>query len=164
VIPDARLIAVLREPVARAISGYHHAVRVGDERRGIDVALDPDAAEPLAPDADIAWYDDAACPARRRGYLARGRYVDQLERWFAEFPRSQLLVIESGVVRGGRVPAPVMDFLELPATDGLRAVGDRNVGSYELAAPALVARLTDYFRPYNARLFSLLGVDWGWST
>jgi len=157
------LIAVLRDPVARAISGYHHAVRMGDEHRPIDVALDPDAAEVLPPPSDAAWYDAPRCPARLHGYLARGRYAEQLERWLAVFPREQLLVIGSDALRGGRVPAEVLTFLGLPG-EGASAVPDRNVGAYAAPASGIESRLVDYFRPYNARLGSLLGTEVPWPT
>ena len=161
VLPDVRLIAVLREPAARAISGYHHAVRMGDETRPIEVALDPAAAEPLAPPAEAAWYDGSRCPARLRGYLARGRYAEQLERWLAEFGRGQVLVLESSTLRSGRVPATVLAFLDLPP-DLAPTVADRNVGAYGPPATMIEATLREYFRPHNERLFSLLGVDWPW--
>ena len=160
-VPDVRLIAVLRDPVARAISGYHHAVRVGDERRPIEEALDPAAAEVLPPPSEAAWYDAARCPARLHGYLARGRYAEQLERWLAVFPRGQLLVLESDALRGGSVPAAVLAFLGLP-DDAAPAVPDRNVGAYAAPALGIEARLVDYFRPHNARLGSLLGFQLPW--
>lgn len=161
-VPDVRLIAVLRDPVARAISGYHHAVRVGDERRPIEEALDPSAAETLPPVSDAAWYDAPRCPARLHGYLARGRYAEQLERWFAVFGRDRVLVLESDALRGGRVPPEVLALLGLPDA-GAPAVADRNVGAYVAPVSGIEARLAEYFRPYNARLFSLLGIELPWS-
>jgi len=163
VVPDARLIVALRDPVTRAISGYHHAVRVGDEQRPIEVALDPTAAEVLAPATDAAWYDAAACPVRLRGYLARGRYAEQLERWLAVFPRAQLLVVDSDALRGGRVPADVLAFLDLPA-DGVAPVADRNVGAYAAPTSGIEGPLREYFRPHDERLASLLGIELPWST
>jgi len=79
------------------------------------------------------------------------------------FPRDQILVLESDGLRDGRVPAEVLAFLGLPP-DPAPAVPDRNVGAYSATATAIEAALTDYFRPHNARLFALLGEDWGWPT
>jgi len=162
-VPEVRLIAVLRDPVARAVSGYHHAVRMGDEDRPIEVALDPANAEAAPAAAGAAWYDSAQCPVRRRGYLVRGRYAEQLDRWLAHFPREQLLVLDSDALRGGRVPATVLEFLRLPDA-GPPAVEDRNVGAYPPAPPVVEATLREYFRPHNARLTSLLGIELPWAT
>jgi hypothetical protein len=162
-VPDARLLAVLREPAARAISGYHHAVRVGDETRPIEVALDPAAVEDLPPASAAAWYDAPTCPLRLHGYLARSRYAEQLERWLAVFPREQLLVVDSDTLREGRVPDAVLAFLDLPrASDA--AVPDRNVGAYAAPSSDLEATLREYFRPYDERLASLLGIELPWAT
>jgi len=162
-VPDARLIVVLRDPVARSISGYHHAVRVGDETRPIELALDPGAAEDLPPVSAAAWYDAPTCPLRLHGYLARSRYAEQLERWLAEFPRAQLLVLDSDTLRGGRVPDEVLTFLGLPVSSDA-AVPDRNVGAYAAPATDLEAMLREYFRPHDERLVSLLGIELPWAT
>jgi hypothetical protein len=159
-VPDARLIAVLRDPVERAISGYHHQVRHGHEHRPIELALDPRHAVVTAPETDDRWYD-APGPARRLTYLARGHYAEQLERWFSCFAREQVLVLESTALRAGSLPAAVLSFLGLPR-DAVPAVADQNVGSYARPASAVERMLRDYYRPHNERLFSLLGVTWDW--
>jgi len=38
--------------------------------------------------------DSCPEPAKAGGYVARGRYAEQLERWFQHFPRSQFLIVE----------------------------------------------------------------------
>jgi hypothetical protein len=161
VVPAARLVVLLREPVSRAISSYHHAVRRGFESRPIEAALDPAAAEVLPPATDVGWYDDVASPARRRGYLARGRYAEQLERWFAQFPREQFLVLESGAMRVAGVPPDVCAFLGLAVHESAATL-DRNIGAYAPPPAHLVATLREYYRPHNARLFELLDTDFGW--
>ena len=97
-----------------------------------------------------------------RGYLARGRYAEQLERWWARFPRDQLLVIESSELAAGDAFERVLQFLGLDATTGATVTPDRNVGSYTAPPPALVDRLAEHFAPHNERLFALLGRRWDW--
>jgi hypothetical protein len=163
-VPQARLIVILRDPVERAVSGYHHAVRMGNETRPIDVALDPTNAEDL-PAVDVVgavdWYDDPACPARLRGYLARGRYAEQLERWFAVLAREQVLVLETRELARGVALATTLDFLGLTRTEADRE-SDRNVGTYEPPDPAIERSLRAYFAPHNARLVRLLDRDFDW--
>lgn len=81
-VPDARLIAVLRQPVDRAYSQWLHFRQEGLERIS---------------DFETAW---RAGPDRvARGwspvwlYRERGFYGEQLGRWLACFPREQLLVL-----------------------------------------------------------------------
>lgn len=160
-LPDVRLVVVLRDPVARAISGFHHAVRHGDEDRPIEVALDPDHTEPIGAPDDAAWWDGDNV-VRRRGYLERGDYAPQLARWLEQFPREQLLVLESAAVPDGSAAAAVTDFLGLApmATVPLAA---RNVGDYDPTSVTTVEqRLREHFAPRNAALADLLGRTFPW--
>jgi hypothetical protein len=84
VLPDARLLVILRDPVARAWSHYWHQVRRGREKLGFEEALE-------AEEKRLASGD----PNRRThfSYLARGRYVEGLRRYVAHFERDQLCVV-----------------------------------------------------------------------
>lgn len=84
-LPDVRLIAILRDPVARAVSHHRMLVTRGRERRSFDEAI----AELLQP--------AALAGARRRpqeitGYVAWGEYGRILSGYFEVFHREQLLV------------------------------------------------------------------------
>jgi hypothetical protein len=75
-IPRAKFVAVLREPVSRAWSNYWFFCQLGVERRSWDAALRAEARGETVP-----------------GYLARGRYAAQLERWDATVGAERLLVL-----------------------------------------------------------------------
>jgi hypothetical protein len=80
VLPDARLIALLRHPVERAYSHWWHLTEVGEERRSFAAAIQDERRRK----------DDTVT---RDGYLARGRYHEQLERVAARYPRDRFLVL-----------------------------------------------------------------------
>jgi len=83
-LPDARIIAILREPVARAYSHYWFNRARGHEPLPFDAAL-------TAEDARLESTDEAT---RSRGsYFTRGLYVDQIERIYALFPRNQVHIL-----------------------------------------------------------------------
>ena len=75
VVPEARLVYVVRDPVARMQSMYMHQVSAGRERRRAEVAL----------------LDDR--------YLGPSRYGFQLAAFLDHFDRSQVLVIASEELR-----------------------------------------------------------------
>jgi hypothetical protein len=79
-IPDARLIAVLRNPVDRAYSHFLHMVRNGSEPL-------TDFARALR-EIETGGYQKRD----RRDYIGRGRYYDQLKRYFDTFGRDQVRV------------------------------------------------------------------------
>jgi len=74
-VPRARLVYVVRDPIARMQSMYMHQVSAGRERRRVEVAL----------------LDDR--------YLGPSRYGFQLAAFLDHFDRSQLLVIATEVLR-----------------------------------------------------------------
>lgn len=84
--PEARLIAVLRDPVARARS-YHRMSRMrGHEQRPFDVAI----RELLEPGA---LAESRARPNVGNSYVVLGEYGRLLQGYFDVFPREQLLVL-----------------------------------------------------------------------
>jgi hypothetical protein len=115
VVPEVKLIAVLRNPIERAILRYHLMVQLGKEQRSLEDALSADerrldAGQSFEPHV----YDDPNGPARHHTYLERGHYDEQLERWFRCFDRSQLLVLEARAVAVPDGIDRVLAFLELP--------------------------------------------------
>ena len=51
--PEAKIVALVRDPIERAVSNYRFSVANGYERRPIDAALDPQNLVPESP-ADVS--------------------------------------------------------------------------------------------------------------
>jgi hypothetical protein len=83
--PDVRLIAMLRDPVERAISSYWQTTLLGDDQRGLDEAL---GAE-LAPEALGAARGH---PTDGHQHIVAGEYGRILDDYLRFFPREQLFV------------------------------------------------------------------------
>src|SRR5215204_6554456 len=139
VAPQARLIALLRNPIDRAYSHYQMQVKRGLESRTFEEAIEQ----------------------QRSSYLPRGIYVDQLLRWFEFFSKEQMLVLKSEDFFEDPVETlkTVLDFLGLPewlpAESELRQ--RRHEGGYgEKMDPSTRHRLEAYFEPYNQKLYEYL--------
>ena len=163
-VPDARLVVLLRNPVDRAYSHYQHEVALGREPLSFDEAL---AAEERRLDGEVermlaepryfsdAWWNHT--------YRARGLYAEQLERWFAVFPREQLLVLTTDELATDTDAA----YLRVLEHVGVRPrslaayprVFERDYGAMEAETRG---RLADSFTEPNLRLYELLGRDLGW--
>jgi hypothetical protein len=164
-IPAVKLIAILRNPVDRAYSHYHHERRAQRESLSFGDAL---AAEDDRVDGEVAkiMADDTyhATAFRTNSYKARGIYVDQLQRWRVFFPAQQMLVLETGDLKSRyeQTMRQTVEFLGLSPC----AVTQRkwhNAHSYPPMDPGIREQLVDYFAPHNERLYEFLGVDYGWS-
>jgi lipopolysaccharide transport system ATP-binding protein len=165
-LPDVRLIALLREPIARAYSHYQLMRRQGRESLSFEDALAAEE-ERLAGEEERLLADPRHSSEKYRdyGYVARGLYADQLERWFTHFPRDQLLVLSSQdlFARPAEVYTETLAFLGLRPWLQCDFV-HRNLASYEPIDPALRARLEERFAEPNARLARLLNRDFGWKS
>jgi hypothetical protein len=164
-LPAAKLIVLLRDPVERALSSYQHQVR---RKRESLPFLEAMAAEPerLAPEIERMARDETynSTVHRHLSYLARGEYADQLASWLDVYPRQQLLVIRSEDFFDDTagIFAQVLAFLDLPAwlPSTFRQF---NAAEYPDMDPAIRRGLVEYFAPHNERLHQLLGRDFRWS-
>jgi hypothetical protein len=161
-IPDVKLIVLLREPVARSVSHYHHFCRLGNEGRSFEDA--------------IAWeYDFLSSGNRpllldspRRGsdplYLSLSAYAPQLEYWLSTFPREQLFIAPAEELFESReaVLTGLGRFLELRSPFPAQTIAAKQF-PYPEVEEETRRRLADLFAPYNRELESLLERPIAWS-
>jgi Sulfotransferase domain len=150
VIPRVRLIVLLRNPVDRAYSQYHHDTRTMQVSK---------RTAPRTFEEAIEQQDSS--------YLSRGIYVDQLLRWFEYFSKEQMLILKSEDFFEHPVETlkVVLTFLDLPdwQPEASELQQRRHTGTYKQKMdPSTRRRLEAYFEPYNQRLYECLDVDFGW--
>jgi hypothetical protein len=164
-MPQARMIVLLRDPVERAYSHYKERRTEGVEPLDFAAALaaeesrtagerDKLLADPNHHSEAFDWYS----------YRARGRYLEHLTPWLDHFDRGQLLFVASETLyrEPAATYAQILDFIglppyELPAYD---VFNDRPSAGMD---EAVRVELTEYYRPYNAALSSRLGMSFDWS-
>jgi hypothetical protein len=162
-VPDVRLIALVRNPIDRALSHYHHEVALGREQLRFEDAL---AQEDARLEGELermldpkyfshAWWNFT--------YLSRGRYAEQLERWLEIFPRERLLVVPSEdlLERAGETYGHILNFLGAPQHD-LESYPRIFSRKYAEMDPRTRHELRAYFAEPNRRLYELIGRDLGW--
>ncbi|MCB1055668.1 MAG: sulfotransferase [Acidobacteria bacterium] len=141
-LPEAKIVVVLREPVSRAYSHYWLEVRYGWERESFERALELEA-ERL----------EGGFDARRHfSYTARGRYAEQLERYFALFGRERVLVLLQDEMKNApeRVLERLGGFLDLDPA-GFETQGGRVKHRNAALLPRWPA-LQRWARPIRERL------------
>jgi Sulfotransferase family len=125
-VPQARLIAVVRDPVDRAYSNWTHAWCDGYEPVGDFVA---------ATELEAQRIEDGWAPFWR--YIELGRYGQQLERLYRHFARDQVHVIRYRelVDRPTETLASIAAFLDIDP-GGFGAMRGENVSSWVPVTPA----------------------------
>jgi hypothetical protein len=121
-LPDARLIAILRNPIDRAYSHYWHHRRVGKESRSFEEAI----AQELSGDGGSTFE-----------YVRFGRYIKHLERLARFYPRERILVLlfEDLSSKPAEVYAEACRFLGIDGS----------------VPPPIVGERTNTYRVYRAR-------------
>lgn len=165
-LPDMKLIVLLRNPVDRAYSHYQMMVRKGFEQLSFPEALLAESArvqdeyERMVQDPS---YRSANCI--HFSYLKRGLYAEQLERWLQYFPPEQFLIMnsESLFQDAAECCQRAWEFLGMPAW-GLTEFTQLNKGDYTSDIPAETLKwLYEYFEEPNRQLFNLIGEKYDWS-
>ena len=161
-VPRARIIVLLRHPVDRAHSHWRLNVAAGHEDLDFEAAI---AAEPdrLAGEAERleAGRDLRRAPHQTWSYVTRGRYAEQLERWFAAYPRDQILVLQAEELfaRPEAVIDDIVGFLGLAPVD-LPPFAVRHARPGPPLEPDIRAHLDRMLALEHERLLAMIGIDY----
>ncbi len=175
ILPKVKLIVLLRNPVDRAYSHYWLRTTLGDETSTFEDAIRAEQERIVGEQEKLLVDEHYRDTYRRFSYLTRGMYVAQLQRWMSYYPREQFLILKSeDFYRDpGGVTKQVLQFIGVPAEVVKiskeykqyrlgRKTGYRNKEKPPTLDPKIRKYLLDYFKPHNARLYQLLGRDFGW--
>ena len=164
VLPNVKLIMILRNPVDRAYSHYHHMLKKKWETLSFEKAIEMEE-ERCAGEREKIIKDPHFIPKhfRAHAYLVQGIYADQLEDWFKHYSKRQFLILTTEDFRKNpqQTLNQVFDFLELPPFH-VENLKDRNVGNYKEMNKDTRKFLIEYFKPHNERLYKLLQRDFDW--
>jgi len=165
-----RLIAVLREPVARDFSMFrmlrdHFWTKESPFSQFWRPPQDVIEADPAL--QYITWTRWRLLREELQPYstaLSYGRYARQLKAYLASFDSMQLFVVNMPTLFGEAYPgimAAIASFLGLANVWGPKSALPRtNIRTVDKPGPAICANLTRYFAPHNHELYVLLDGLW----
>jgi hypothetical protein len=98
-VPDAKFIYVVRDPIARTVSHYMHRVALAGERRSLRDALG-DLSDPESP------------------YICPSLYASQIDCYLQHFPQERILVVDQTDLLADRQKAleAIFSFLSVDET------------------------------------------------
>lgn len=168
-LPDAKCIVMLRDPVERAYSHYHHNVRLGQESLGFREAIAAEDSR-LAHDRGALKHDplDRVLHFRRFSYVSRGEYADQISRWFSVYPQNQFLFLMADdlFTKPEETLHTILEFVDLAKWSPAEFRNYSYTTTTPVANPAIpedVRRdLENHFEPFDDRLGKLLDINITW--
>lgn len=157
--PNIKLIIIVRDPVKRAFSQYQHNIRLGRENLSFEDALKIEeqrlSNEPILENNLLFshWF---------HSYKSMGLYVEQIKKWLKFFSKDQLYItsLELFSKSPKNIMNEIFSFLGLSDFKYFVTKAADNVGGYnEEMNKKTSLELSEYFNPYNEKLFSLVGKE-----
>ena len=94
--PQVKIIALLRNPVERAISHYYYYyIKIQYETLSLEEAIACRTRKTQRRNGILANPNYYSYPHQHYSYLSRGIYADQLPAWMKLFPKSQISILKS---------------------------------------------------------------------
>uniref|UniRef100_T1JBT2 Sulfotransferase domain-containing protein n=1 Tax=Strigamia maritima TaxID=126957 RepID=T1JBT2_STRMM len=173
---DIKLLVVLRDPVTRALSDYAQTASKRPEVKSFEQLAFANMSTGLV---DTSW-----------SAIRIGTYCHYLSRWQKYFPPSQIHFVDGGVlVSSPEVEmAKVERFLGLEPfinashfffnetkrfpcvwrtnkkpTHGPHCLGKSKGRSHPNVNPSTLQILKDFYKPFNAKLYQMTGINFNWS-
>jgi hypothetical protein len=155
---EAHVVAVLRDPVERAVSNWRLSTHHGLETRPLETALCDNLARETPWDAGLTSVSPFA-------YLERGRYLDHLAPWMATFPNTTHVFFLPELVEDEAALTNLWKALEVDPVQGLgppQEAVNRSEGEPPALSKQLLGTLRAYFEASNTALSVHLGRDLPW--
>ena len=156
IIPDSKLILILRNPVDRAYSNYFITKQ---NKKFEDIISEEKETLKIIDQKNKEEYYKFV----HTSLLSRGFYAEQLEKWFKIFPRNQILIIKSEdfAIQTNKIMNEIFNFLGL---ENFNILDDskKNKIVYEPMKEETRRELIEYFRPYNEKLYSMINRNFDW--
>ena len=158
VLPNVKLIAILRNPVDRAYSNYFLGMRHGNETKNFDHAIMK----------DIKFLDgkikmEFKNSDYKKSHIAKGFYAKQLKKWFEHFEKKQIFITTTEELDNNPniVLEQIFKFLELP-NYSIKEIKRHKKSKYPKMNEDVRKKLLNYFEPYNEELFELINQRFDW--
>ncbi len=161
VLPNARTVVLLSDPVERAFADYQRAKARGVEsRRFAEVVEQEIRANEFAAGWGVGLREGAKPMS---GCVSRGYYALQLEVLNKTYRRNRILVLEAASLFADAVATcnRVFDYMGLDDCD-VEACDAAESGSRQIADPRVVSMLREHYRPYDELLAEFLEKPCSW--
>ena len=163
-LPNVKIIVLLRNPVNRTYSHYQHQVRVGREKLSFEDALEMEIGR--TEDEYNKMLDNNQYNSHNYlmySYKARSNYYPQIKKCLSIFDKKNVLIIQAEKfdLEPENQFARVLNFLGLPNYE-INFSKRFNVHKYPPINEKTKNDLESFFRPYNEKLFDLIGEKFDW--
>ena len=161
-LPNVKLISILRNPIDRAYSEYQ------------DLAITdtnfPSFEEMIEGEIETRTYDELVITEenfetfnQKKSYLLKGIYVDQLKIWNSLFAKKQILTISSEDLKLNpqETLETIFEFLKL-SNYKIETPQYKKQKKYVAMNPEIRKKLIEFYKPHNEELYKLVNRKFDW--
>jgi hypothetical protein len=157
-LPEIKLVLILRNPVDRAFSEYNNVVREKGVKLSFEEYIKPDLGNIENNPLNVSQ-----C-GQKSAIISRGIYFIQLQMWQELFPKESIFIFDSNELSNKPVETmnKVFKFLNLPDYDFEKRFHIKKFG-YGKMNDSTREKLIEFYRPMNEKLFNLIGKKYNWN-
>ena len=162
--PNVKIIAALRNPIDRAYSNFNNRLQqLNDTKTTFEDMVDNEI-KIIEKKEKYAKDDSFLVNTFYELDLAKGFYAEQLRLWFEKFPKKNILLISSEDLSTdtNRIISEIFEFLEVPKQE-ISDLTKQNKIKYPKMRDSTREILIDFFKPYNEKLFDMIGKRFDWN-
>jgi len=166
ILPNAKIIVMLRNPIDRAYSHYQMEKANQNEELSFEESIEQENSR-IAGEFEkmVNNENNSGINYPHHAYIKSSEYLDQIKRWMEYYPKEQFFFIESEEFNNNpsKVYNQVLDFLELSPHElpEYKKLRHRN---YQIMNPNTRKKLFEYFKPFNEKLYKFLGINFHWDS
>ena len=166
VLPNVKLILLLRNPIDRAYSHYIHEKNRGNET--LDsfeeaIALDDERYDTMYSKFKNNTIKEFNSKLYLSPYIRMGQYISEIKILFKIFSKNQILILETNDLDKfpEKTVNKVLIFLDIPSTNKIDYF-KKNIGKYPKMNFKTREKLIEYYKPYNLELENFLNIKFNW--
>lgn len=164
-LPNVKIIILLRNPIDRAFSHYNMETDQGKETLSFKDSIEHED-ERIIPEYEKMEQNENYYGRKYYWYshVEAGMYIKYLKRWVEMFPKNQILIVKSEDLfeNTSITYNKVLQFLGLSNHElsGYKKFKERQYT--EKLDPDLKKKLLEFYKPHNEELYKFLEKDFSW--
>jgi len=161
-LPNIKLITILRNPIDRAYSEYQDLVSSESNSPSFETFIENEI-NTRRKDSSLITEENFEIFNQKNSYLLKGIYVDQLKIWAGLFPKEQIFTLSTENLNSEPITAleSVFQYLNLPDYK-IKNIQRQKQKKYAPMDSQTRKLLIEFFKPHNERLFKFIGKKFDW--
>ena len=161
ILPNIKLIIILRNPIDRAYSEYQDLVSRESNSPSFETFIENEIN--TRKKGIIITEENFEIFNQNDSYLLKGIYVDQLKIWTKLFPKEQIITLSTESLNSEPTASmeSVFQYLNLPDYK-IKNTQHQKQKKYTPMDSQTRKLLIEFFKPHNERLFKFIGKKFDW--